>query len=183
MVWGQHSAPYEHSQQAHESTLCPLAAVLTVHSWWFRVHACCAQPWHTFRHAFPLAPQLATWPTSNTVMTSSKTFVECCESSDYSSVALRHRQRVVRKASRQTGLGPIDLVWVRKRCKGSFGDTTRDFFHHVIGYDVTSSASAAAYFAAMCSSQPKVSNCWLLLSRMSGLCVRPTRNYTFHVLV
>lgn len=86
-------------------------------------------------------------------MTSIGSFVECLEGS--ASAALAHRQRVVRK-HRHAGPGPIDLVWVRKTCPGSFNDTTQDYFHHVVGYDISSTASAAAYFASLCNAQPKV---------------------------
>ena len=89
-------------------------------------------------------------------MTSTGAFVECVEEDGAASAALAHRQRVVRKQAGRTGLGPIDLVWVRKTCPGSFDHRTRDFFHHVVGYDITSTASAAAYFASLCNTQPQV---------------------------
>jgi hypothetical protein len=89
-------------------------------------------------------------------MSSMKRTPECVEFSDSPSTSLDHRQRVVRNTSQNTGLGPIDLVWVRKRARLSFGEQNRDFFHHVVGYDVTSTASAAAYFAGMCSAAHSV---------------------------
>ena len=78
------------------------------------------------------------------------------EAGKASSAALTHRQRVIRKSAQTTGLGPLDLVWCRKRASGSFAEQQKDFFHHVFGYDVTSTASAAAYFADLCTRTEKV---------------------------
>lgn len=74
---------------------------------------------------------------------------ECVERSDSVWSALNHRDRAIKAC---TGLGPVDLVCLRKRG----GTEEREFFHHVLGNDVTSTASAAAYFAQLCTSAEKV---------------------------
>jgi hypothetical protein len=76
---------------------------------------------------------------------------ECIERADSSdgSAALSNRDRVLGHFSTAPGLGPIDLVWCRKQGKGPFSEQSSSFFHQVIGHDLTSTASAAAYFAEL----------------------------------
>jgi hypothetical protein len=89
-------------------------------------------------------------------MQSIKRTPECVEAWHVPSACLKHRQRVVSRCAAEQTLGPIDLVWSRKRAKGALGQQTRDFFHHVVGYDVVNTASAAAYFAEMCTNRETV---------------------------
>ena len=49
----------------------------------------------------------------------------------------------------------MDLVVCCKRRAGSH-EHGRGSFHHVLGHDITSTASAAAYFAQLCSRQEHV---------------------------
>jgi hypothetical protein len=91
------------------------------------------------------------------LMQSIKRTPECVEGSLFPCAALKHRDKALRAANKLNGLGPVDLVWVRKRQRsgGSFGDEAKGFFHHVIGNDVSSIASAAAYFATLCAGAEK----------------------------
>lgn len=80
---------------------------------------------------------------------------ECQE--QHASSALSHRERVLQHFSTAPGLGPIDLVLCIKETKGGFGDQkTASFFHQVVGYDVCSTASLAAYFSDLCSDVEEV---------------------------
>lgn len=80
--------------------------------------------------------------------------VQKSEEDDHS--ALAHRDRVLEHFSTAPGLGPIDLVVCRKAGKGAFGEQHASFFHQVLGHDLTSTASAAAYFAELCNSTEEV---------------------------
>jgi hypothetical protein len=104
-------------------------------------------------------------------MHSIKRTPECMEGSLYSGAALKHRDRAVRVASRSNGLGPIDLVWVckRQRSGGTFGGEAKSYFHHVLGNEVTSIASAAAYFASLCAGGEKARS----YARCSVYCILP----------
>ena len=80
---------------------------------------------------------------------------ECQE--PHPSCALSHRERVLHHFSTAPGLGPIDLVICNKETKGGFGDQkATSFFHQVVGYDVCSTASLAAYFSDLCSNSEEV---------------------------
>lgn len=79
-----------------------------------------------------------------------------CQEPDPSS-SLSHRERVLQHFSTVPGLGPIDLVLCIKEAKGGFGEQkTSSFFHQVVGYDVCSTASLAAYFSDLCSNSEQV---------------------------
>lgn len=80
---------------------------------------------------------------------------ECLETPNCALEALRHRQKAVQAAAASGGPGPVDLVLCCKRASGS-NDHGRGFFHHVLGHDITSTASAAAYFAQLCNRQEQV---------------------------
>ena len=81
---------------------------------------------------------------------------ECLEPSDVPSTCLSHRQRVIAHSAASGGLGPLDLVWCQKRAKGAFGKRLQESYHHVVGHDVINTASAAAYFADLCTSGEEV---------------------------
>ena len=91
-------------------------------------------------------------------MESIKYTPECVQKSEEDDQsALAHRDRVLEHFSTSPGLGPIDLVVCRKAGKDSFGpDQHGSFFHQVLGHDLTSTASAAAYFAELCNSTEEV---------------------------
>lgn len=81
---------------------------------------------------------------------------ECVEEEAEIGACLRHRRHVVQAFAETSGLGPLDMVWCRKRTAGAFSQQERGCFHHVVGYDMVSSACAAAYFADMCANVEKV---------------------------
>ena len=91
-------------------------------------------------------------------MESIKYTPECVQKSEEDDQsALAHRDRVLEHFSTAPGLGPIDLVVCRKIGKAAFGaDQHASFFHQVLGHDLTSTASAAAYFAELCNSIEEV---------------------------
>jgi hypothetical protein len=90
-------------------------------------------------------------------MESIKYTPECVQKSeDVDHSALAHRDRVLEHFSTAPGLGPIDLVVCKKAGKGAFAEQISSFFHQVHGHDLTSTASAAAYFAELCNSIEEV---------------------------
>lgn len=107
-------------------------------------------------------------------MESIKYTPECVQKSededDQSAVA--HRDRVLEHFSTAPGLGPIDLVVCRKAGKGAFGaEQNSSFFHQVLGHDLTSTASAAAYFAELCTSTEEVCSATLFICVVPPSCV------------
>lgn len=65
--------------------------------------------------------------------------------------SLQHRIKVLQQFQAASGIGPLDFVWIKKKASGAFGTVYSTSFHHVLGKDMSSTASGAAYFADLCN--------------------------------